>query len=509
MCLLSKLDSSSPQKTLLPHFLDLTCTPFSSVLTHSLAYHSLILSVRRLLQKLLELKTLKRVAEKLKRMARKTLLNELRMVGFVKAIRDSRNRAAILIQSAVRSYLTRKRLKPFTILGTQRAFLWRGKAEKVELRAEFTTPPWTVAIPLCYNAFIDAFATDYMLATVLPPSKYLFKFIADGQWVCGQMHQTELDQAGNENNYIDLRNLTRSSRSRSRYARFNKSIANLQVISTQIRAACKGKAEHVKRSEDAYFVSESLKVCGVADGVGSWGCVGVDPSLFSNELISNSLKVAKKYSQLSLPLTADILREIAREAHKKATTYGSSTLVLASVVNSCLHYLSIGDSRVAILRESRGRYKLHYISKEQQHSFNCPYQLSNLPTQRDFERLRCSGHGKLVSYMESHPRIASDTVNMGHVGSVLLQKHDLVLLGSDGLFDNLGNEKIIDIVTTAAASDPVDLAQQISSELLVQAFHASCDPSYKSPFSIAAKLHGKEYSGGKPDDITVVALLNS
>jgi protein phosphatase PTC7 len=351
---------------------------------------------------------------------------------------------------------------------------------------------------------LNAFATDYLLRTAVSSGKWAFKFIVDGCWTCSDAYQIDIDESGNSNNTIELRSRapTRSRSRRSLLERPGKS----STIS--IRGASRGKALIGRHSEDALFISEELKVCGVADGVGSWSSAGVDPSLFSNELMQRSLLAAQKYSGHSLLLTADILREIAKEAHLKTRSYGSSTLVLCSVVKSTLHFLSVGDSRIAVLRLIRGRYKLFYMSKEQQHSFNCPFQLSCLPSVNKFSSLRRNGFEKLVRYLETQ-RPVRDVASKGITGNLALYKDDIVVVGTDGLFDNLSWETITEVVNQVAQTRPKDFAQPVADELLRAAFAASLDPLGETPFSKASLKHGKHHSGGKPDDISVLVLSNS
>jgi len=50
---------------------------------------------------------------------------------------------------------------------------------------------------------------------------------------------------------------------------------------------------HVKKKakggEDAYVISPDLSMVAMADGVGGWNRKGIDPALFSNELVKHYL----------------------------------------------------------------------------------------------------------------------------------------------------------------------------------------------------------------------------
>jgi protein phosphatase PTC7 len=115
-----------------------------------------------------------------------------------------------------------------------------------------------------------------------------------------------------------------------------------------------------KGGEDAYVLSDSF--IAVADGVGGWNDVGVDPALFSKELCTN---LWEEYS-----MRADLdLKSIFVQAVKKTKNKGSSTMVIASLdpyTQGVLKTLNLGDSGYILARgeESGEEYKLLYRSPE-------------------------------------------------------------------------------------------------------------------------------------------------
>ena len=62
--------------------------------------------------------------------------------------------------------------------------------------------------------------------------------------------------------------------------------SNVLLSSATMLPHAKKKA---KGGEDAYVISPDLSMVAVADGVGGWNRKGVDPALFSNELVKNFL----------------------------------------------------------------------------------------------------------------------------------------------------------------------------------------------------------------------------
>ena len=134
----------------------------------------------------------------------------------------------------------------------------------------------------------------------------------------------------------------------------------------------------------------------------------------------------------------------------------------------------IGDSGYLILRRSadRSTFDIIFRSEDQQKEFNFPYQLGT--------------NG-------SSPDIA---ITLEHQ----LQVGDIVILGSDGLLDNLYDDMIRKALHLFS-----ELPLAFTADFLANlAFKLSIDPEYKSPFGVAGELAGQEHKGGKSDDIAVI-----
>lgn len=159
---------------------------------------------------------------------------------------------------------------------------------------------------------------------------------------------------------------------------------------------------------------------------------------------------------------------------------GSSTLVVATVdANSnMLKTAMIGDSGYMILRPRDAAalsYDLVYKSNEQQHSFNFPFQIGSRGD---------SPHKALNNEHEIH-------------------KNDLVILGSDGLFDNLFSNQIVDLVNKYMAKNEFS-SQGLAKYLSEETYKVSLDPDVISPFADGARKAKMYFKGGKSDDITIV-----
>lgn len=79
---------------------------------------------------------------------------------------------------------------------------------------------------------------------------------------------------------------------------------------------------------------------------------------------------------------------------------------------------------------------------------------------------------------------------------------DVIVAGTDGLFDNLYNNEITAVVVDAVRSglEPHATAQKIAA----LARQRAMDRNRQTPFATAAQEAGFRYYGGKLDDITVV-----
>jgi len=216
-----------------------------------------------------------------------------------------------------------------------------------------------------------------------------------------------------------------------------------------------------KGGEDAHFISEA--VLAVADGVGGWAEYGIDPALYARKLMEGArLAVEQKVGTDPVKIMQFAYN------HAKDVT-GSSTACVVVLEGGTLKAANLGDSGFMIIRKSNLLLK----SEEQQHGFNFPFQLGS--ESRD---------------KPEHSQIYKQAIEEG----------DVVILGTDGLFDNLFKEEILKIQQKHATSDPKTLAQAVAES----ARTASVSKTKQSPFAVGAGKAGLRFQGGKEDDITVV-----
>ncbi|EDW81180.2 uncharacterized protein Dwil_GK19179 [Drosophila willistoni] len=238
--------------------------------------------------------------------------------------------------------------------------------------------------------------------------------------------------------------------------------------------------------EDSWFISSTPKaeVMGVADGVGGWSELGIDSGLFASELMFWCANYAKRESfDGRTPL--DLLIESYSEIKGKTDPIvGSSTACLVSLNrrDCTMHSANLGDSGFLVIRNGRMLHR----SEEQVHDFNAPYQLTVVPNER-FDNVYCD-----------RPELADST-------RLPLQEGDLVLLATDGLFDNVPESLIVKTLGKYQGVTREEDLQSAANSLVHMAKDLSISPNFESPFALKAKAFEVDYpGGGKPDDITVI-----
>lgn len=276
-----------------------------------------------------------------------------------------------------------------------------------------------------------------------------------------------------------------------------------------------------KGGEDAYFTQD--QALGVFDGVGGWSSIGVDAGLYSKELA----RLTSLHIQRDGPSSAVDSLKIAT---LNTRAIGSSTACVVGLEGDRLVGVNLGDSGLVIIRRGDVVYK----TSEQQHYFNCPFQVGT---------------------------DSMDTVEVGAPIEVALQHGDCIIMGTDGLWDNVFAKDVVDIVishgvnadsalsTSPALSlsssvpssprsdggDTKDLlsaeagitdstsmlsecgrtqadfstknALTIALDLADAAIKVANDDRGSSPFSVNAQNAGHLFLGGKVDDITILAAL--
>eukprot|EP00923_Selenidium_pygospionis_P005000 GHVN01008321.1.p1 GENE.GHVN01008321.1~~GHVN01008321.1.p1 ORF type:complete len:508 (+),score=43.43 GHVN01008321.1:483-2006(+) len=191
----------------------------------------------------------------------------------------------------------------------------------------------------------------------------------------------------------------------------------------------------------------------------------------------------------------------ASSIEKRSTLSDSGKGESLYPTRSILGIASIGDSCCMILRRNAGSGERQIIfrSEEQQHFFNCPRQIGRFGVEE------CDSPAHSARY------------------NVEVCRGDLLLLGTDGLFDNLWEREVVaicdrfvsprDVENLAARRVffPFELPLQHTAPFVVAtilssvAYSRSRDILVKTPWGKRRSRIAALFQGGKRDDITVVA----
>ncbi|KAI9469199.1 phosphatase 2C-like domain-containing protein [Coemansia mojavensis] len=240
--------------------------------------------------------------------------------------------------------------------------------------------------------------------------------------------------------------------------------------------------------EDAFF--HRGDALGIADGVGGWaGVADADPALFARRLMHHVCREMQRYEDIDDELFSayydaapvDVLRrayEITADEMAARAVRGSSTACVVVLRGDELRVANLGDCGLTVVRQG----DMVYRTEEQQHSFNFPYQLGT----------------------EAHADAPSDA----QVFRLKVQKGDVVVVGSDGVFDNLFDEDILEEVGRHLPPAMRATGEPLPDAIARRARLVSEDTRYaESPFQMRAMQEGLYYQGGKRDDITVVVAV--
>jgi protein phosphatase PTC7 len=220
-----------------------------------------------------------------------------------------------------------------------------------------------------------------------------------------------------------------------------------------------------KGGEDACFAHDNILV--VADGVGGWASRGVDPSAFSKKLVELIYQNFFGTGQARYIQDPALLIRDSVAMNNELGTATVCVLVL-DPSNGTLRSAHLGDSVFAVFRDGETLIS----APELQHQFNQPFQVGS--------------HG--------------DDPSLSMRLSEQMASGDTVVVGSDGVWDNLPRSSI-----QARAAGQGSL-RTLADELACESYRRSLLKDYSSPFYEKAQANGvKCTKSGKMDDITVIA----
>lgn len=263
--------------------------------------------------------------------------------------------------------------------------------------------------------------------------------------------------------------------------------------------------------EDADATLASPMLLGICDGVSQVEDHGLDASRLPRELLKSCEEVATTQllhnDSAVLPDAYAGPISLLKEAYSGTESLGSTSVLLAVMDNSTqihgkLHpmvgVVTLGDCEVVMLRRTGGRH--------------CPLQVI-LQT----EKQRIGGHNQtplqLMRMLEEiDPAFtedeALDAIERGSgVHCTSTYEGDVLILGSDGVFDNLFIKEVVEIVNqklppsqTKGGFEPAHPSQLSDvARTIVQRAHAKSEITADTPVPISPLG-----VGGKADDTSVV-----
>lgn len=263
--------------------------------------------------------------------------------------------------------------------------------------------------------------------------------------------------------------------------------------------------------KDADATLTSPMLLGVCDGVSQLEEYGMDPAVLPHELLQSCEELAMHQLVPDGPVNPqDAYRgpiSLLKEAYEATESQGSTTVLLAALDNSTrihgkLHpmiaVLSIGDCELLMLRRTMGRQSplqavFHTEMQRIENNVQTPLQLARVDARIDED------------FDES---IALEVIEKGSaVHCVSAYEGDIVVMGSDGVFDNLFLDEIVDICNECIPMPrnpqqfspvPPNILSKVSQRIVLESHSKSSDGGTGHfPDTPIGK-------GGKVDDTSVV-----
>lgn len=232
--------------------------------------------------------------------------------------------------------------------------------------------------------------------------------------------------------------------------------------------------------EDAWFAGDYD--FGVFDGV-SGAAKNQFGDLYSAQLSGATYSMMLQQRDKRGTVDTESALEYAFQALNSANAVGSTTATIVTVDTksepgyTILKGSNLGDSGVVVLRQGGddGRPFVAYKTIPQMHFFNCPFQLGGA---------------------------SPDGPDLATKIRVPLVSGDIVILASDGIYDNVYESQIIDLVEATMGQSPTVMAQA----LVAYSRQVQEDPNAYVPYGVEAAAAGKEWSGGKLDDTCALVV---
>lgn len=198
---------------------------------------------------------------------------------------------------------------------------------------------------------------------------------------------------------------------------------------------------------EADAVEESPALLGVCDGVSEVQKLGISPDEFPRELLAQCREILDARQNDTPPPSPRWwpgsedprwLVHMLEEAYDATTSHGSSTVLLAAIEDSNrLVVAQLGDCGLLVLRPTPSqpeRLQLVFRTEPLRYDENKPYQVA-----------------RLDGISEATVR---SVIQRARIDSVPVCHGDIVIMGSDGIFDNLHEEECVSIIERCCVTSP-------------------------------------------------------
>lgn len=211
-----------------------------------------------------------------------------------------------------------------------------------------------------------------------------------------------------------------------------------------------------------------IRLLVIADGVGGWKKYNVDPGEYSRELCKNISKYFTQY-ELSLKLrktvkpfqdnledsntsrfSESLVKRLLVKSANATKNLGSSTcaMLMLDKNTGVLYSAYLGDSIYIILRHSEkvSKFFLRHKPNEQKHNVRTPFQVG---------------------------KKNGDNPNKSKTNTHKLIKNDLIVLATDGFWDHLNYDKILDILNNEFQGSCDVCPQELADVIAEKAYTSS------------------------------------
>lgn len=244
----------------------------------------------------------------------------------------------------------------------------------------------------------------------------------------------------------------------------------------------------IKAGDDAMLVSPS--VLAIADGVSGWESKGEQCSsgIWSRSMVETLSRLMTEYKVNHTPhhLNKRDIDQILDDSYLHTSHLmdlqgmkGSSTLILCMLSGEHLKMISIGDSKIYIIREG----EIIKSNEEQLVSDLCPQQIGT----------------QTLNQLPSE---------MAWVDSIKLRANDIIVMCSDGISDNLYEYEIVHYIDEFLDVKKANM-KNVANKLLLKAKEIAFDDYAYTPYNekvnnLPKETYGKRTSsGGKLDDMSI------